>query len=216
MKKIVILMFVTASMITASFAVPQLFEKTLTEAEVSVISNIVYTECVYANGEVDKADNSFLINAVVSEDDICNVKIGQKAVITGKGFGGHQYNGTVHSISDTARKQNHGSSEKTVVDIQLIVDNPDQNMRKGNTAEIEIFTSDEKNIFIIPYEAVYQEDDGTEYVYIYSDGIAVRKNIKTGLELSDGIEVISGISDNDQILISDTNIQNGNYIKVVK
>ena len=87
MKKIVILTVVTVVMVFSSIIIPKLFEKTLTRAEITAMSNIIYTEYVNATGEVDSNENGFIVNAVVSEDDISKVKIGQSVVISGKGFG---------------------------------------------------------------------------------------------------------------------------------
>ena len=66
------------------------------------------------------------------------------------------------------------------------------------------------------YKAVRQDKDGTEYVYVFRDGVAVRKDIVTGLELSDGIEVLSGLLPEDKVLMSQEEIENGNYVKVVE
>lgn len=216
MKKIVILAVVTVVMVFSSIIVPKLFEKTITRAEITAMSNIIYTEYVNATGEVDSNENGFIVNAAVSEDDISKVKIGQSVVISGKGFGDSEYTGTVDVISDIARKLQQSATGKTVVDVVITIENADEMIRKGNTAEVKIMISEQRQISVVAYKAVKQDEDGTEYVYVFCDGVAVRKNIVTGLELSDGIEVLSGLNPNDKVLTSQEELVNGNYVKVVE
>ena len=86
MKKIVILTVVTVVMVFSTVMIPRLFEKTLAKAEITAMSNIIYTEYVNATGEVDCNEEMFIVNAAVREDDISKVKIGQQVVISGKGL----------------------------------------------------------------------------------------------------------------------------------
>ena len=53
-------------------------------------------------------------------------------------------------------------------------------------------------------------------MFMYSVMESVRKDIVTGLELSDGIEVLSGLLPEDKVLMSQEEIENGNYVKVVE
>ncbi len=180
------------------------------------MSNITYTDYVNATGEVDCNNNRFILNAVVKEEDISKVKIGQSAVITGKGFGGREYKGTVDVISDTARKLQQGVMGNTVVDVVILIEDNDEMIRKGNTAEVKIIVSEQRQISVVAYKAVHQDENGKEYVYVFRDGVAVRKDIITGLELSDGIEVLSGLAPDDKVLMPKDEIENGNYVKVVE
>lgn len=216
MKRIVILTIVTSVMVFSSIMIPKLYEKTLAKAEITAMSNITYTDYVNATGEVDCNNNRFIVNAVVKEEDISKVKIGQSAVITGKGFGGREYKGTVDVISDTARKLQQGVMGNTVVDVVILIEDNDEMIRKGNTAEVKIIVSEQRQISVVAYKAVHQDENGKEYVYVFRDGVAVRKDIITGLELSDGIEVLSGLAPDDKVLMLKDEIENGNYVKVVE
>lgn len=216
MKKIVILTVVTVVMVFSTVMIPRLFEKTLAKAEITAMSNIIYTEYVNATGEVDCNEEIFIVNAAVREDDISKVKIGQQVIISGKGFGDREYNGTVDVISDTARRLQQGATGNTVVDVVVTIEDKDEMMRKGNTADVKIIISEQRQISVVAYKAVRQDKDGTEYVYVFRDGVAVRKDIVTGLELSDGIEVLSGLLPEDKVLMSQEEIENGNYVRVVE
>ena len=47
---------------------------------------------------------------------------------------------------------------------------------------------------LVPYEAVLQDDVGTEYVYLYESGRAVRRDVITGEEYETGIAITEGLA----------------------
>ena len=53
----------------------------------------------------------------------------------------------------------------------------------------------------MPYSAVLQDESG-EYVYVYYDGRALKRNVKTGRELENGYEIVSGIDASSIVITS--------------
>lgn len=64
-----------------------------------------------------------------------------------------------------------------------------------------------EELLTIPYEAVGQDSNQQEYVYVYSKGRPVRKNITTGKELLHTVEVTKGLGITDIVLLEPENIQ---------
>lgn len=155
-----------------------------------------------------------IVSAFVSEKNISRVETGQTVRITGSGFGGKVYDGVVEEISSAAKKQYVGTAQDTVVETKIRFLNADENIRAGYTAKVRILTSEQKKLSVIPYESVNADDSGNEFVYVFKSGLAVRRDIKTGLELPDGVEVVSGISPDEYILSSDDSVVDGGYIKI--
>lgn len=214
MKKIILLSAIALFGAAGALSAPEIYMKTLPSASVAAVSNIVYREHIRANGKVAVKNASAVVNAAVSEDDISLVCEGQPVLIYGRGFG--KYSGTVSSVADSARTLNSGGGSETVVDVQISFDAYDSSIKDGFSAQTEIYIDDEKEVLVVPYDAVNQDENGAEYVCVFRDGIAVRRDIETGIELSEGIEVISGISEYDKILTSDKQIADGQYVKVVE
>ncbi len=83
--------------------------------------------------------------------------------------------------------------------------------------EAEIFTTGQKKLsggvnvklsvvsnavadqLLIPYDAVYYED-GQAYVYVYTDGKAVRRDVETGLFNEDQIAITQGLNAGDAVI----------------
>ena len=116
-------------------------------------------------------------------------------------------------ISDYATTVQKGSYSQTVVEVKIAINNPDDNLKAGYTANAKIMLSEPITMTVVPYEAVNQDDKG-EYVYILEENKAVRRYVTTGYELSDGIEVTSGLSSGDYVITVDENYSDGKVVLV--
>lgn len=155
------------------------------------------------------SEGDLIINVQVPENKIFKVKVGQPVEITGSGLDDKRYYGYVESISSSAKKVYAGTNQETVVDVTVSINNLDEKMKSGFSTKVRIITEPKKQIQVVPYESVMQDDTGKEYVYVFSKGFAVRKDIQTGIELGQGVEVVSGLN-TDEIVISTPNDIKGN------
>ena len=148
---------------------------------------------------INKNNASSIVTAKISKDHISDVKIGQSAKITGTAFN-KEYTGKVREISDTAKQNADGTSSKTA-DVKIAIDNPDDNLMSDiDSAKAQILKSSDAKGIVVPYEAVMQDDNNIEYVYIYSAQSVSKRDIKTGRELENGFEVLSGIKKGEMIV----------------
>lgn len=153
------------------------------------------------------------VKVAVNESKIAKVKEGQPATITGIAFDGHEYTGRVKQIYPEARKQYIGTTQETVVDVVISLDNPDNHIKTGFTAKAQIETEKPKKLRVLPHEVISQDDEG-EFVYAYSGGVAIRRNVVTGEEFSGGTEILSGINDNELIISCPSKIKgDGDYVR---
>ncbi len=215
MKRIAVMCFITSLAVSGAFISSYIYEANLPQAYTAAVSDIVFAENVIASGEVVSLDGTLKINAVINEKNASKVKAGQSVTISGNGFG--EYSGTIEKVSDNARHLANGLTEETVVDIQAGFDDEYDlsEIRSGYTASLKINISDKKNIRVVPYKAVHTDKNGLNYLYIFRDGMSVRKNVVTGCETSEGTEIISGINKNDIILVSDNNsLSDGCFVNI--
>lgn len=157
--------------------------------------------------------NSLVVSAAVSENDIARVQEGQRVLFRCAAYPNDVFTGTVSRIASAARNQYNGAVLETVVDILVEPDSADERLRSGLSADIEIQLSDTRKICVVPYSAIGQDEAG-EFVYVYENGEAVRRNIFTGAEFSDGTEVIKGVTAQDVIFSSPEEIAGRSYIRI--
>ncbi len=153
------------------------------------------------------------ITAAVSELDIAKIELGQDVMFTPAAYLDEVFFGKVTGIASAAHSQYNGAVLETVVDMRITPNVPDKRFKSGLSADVSVILSDEKEIITLPYSAIEQDEQG-EYVYVYENGMAVRRNILTGEEFSDSTEIRSGVSREDEIFADPKAVAGKKYIRV--
>lgn len=139
----------------------------------------------------------------IREKYLPQVKVGQKAEISGIAFAREKYSGTLSYLATSAHQQLSGTSGETVVDAVITLDanQADTSLRVGLNAKAAILVDTEENVLLIPYTCIGQDEEGREFVYRYdSDGYARRQYITCTLDSTNGALVVSGISAGDRVV----------------
>ncbi len=119
--------------------------------------------------------------------------LGQPAEIV---ISGKNYTGTVSKINHVAEANSSGTP---MVAARVHIDNPDENIFLGIDAKLNILTASEKNVLQAPVEAVNVDSQG-EFCYVIENGILAKKYVKTGISSESYIQIIDGLSENQEIV----------------
>ena len=133
------------------------------------------------------------VSISISKYDLEKLKVGQKATVT---IGGMVYDGEVSKIDKMATKNASGAA---VVNADIKITNPDENIFLGVEAKISVSTSKSEGALLVPYSAVNSDMDGN-FVYAVENGIIVKKPVQTGISSDLNIEILEGLGEGDQIL----------------
>ncbi|MDD4834606.1 MAG: efflux RND transporter periplasmic adaptor subunit, partial [Lutispora sp.] len=77
----------------------------------------------------------------------------------------------------------------------------------------KIITAESQNTLLINEKAVF-EHEGKSYVFVNKDGTAKMTQIEKGLESEEQIEVIKGLQEGEEVILSpDESIEEGNKIQ---
>ena len=200
-----------ANLSTAVALIPEKVTADCSGRVISTAADGAAVESGYSIATVAPSD-SLVISAAVSENDIARVCEGQSVVFRCAAYPDEIFTGKVSRIASAARSQYNGAVLETVVDIQVKPDEEDERLKSGLSADIEVQLSDPHMICVVPYNAIGQDDAG-EFVYVYEDGKAVRREIFTGAEFSDGTEVIKGVSAGEELFYSPEEIEGRSFIR---
>ena len=123
--------------------------------------------------------------------------------VSGTAFSKSTYPGTVTYISPSARQQYVGSVSETVVDATVTLDpsSLDDSLRMGLSAKASVVVNSQDDALIVPYDCILQDENNKEFVYVYQEGRALRRDIVTGEGFSDGCLVSSGLSRGDRVVM---------------
>lgn len=180
-------------------------QKALRDAKLySPISGIVSAQAAIVPGQnvtssdliaqvVDFSENWFW--ADIDENDIGSISIGQEAEVTLNSFGDKVFTGVVKSIVPQTKKSDSGA---TVVVVKILLQKPDSLLVNGLNGQVNIVTSRKEDVLIIPQSAIIGENE----VLVKKGEKFEKKKLELGIMSDTDAEVVSGLSESDEIVIN--------------
>ena len=151
----------------------------------------------------------------VSEVDVVQLAIGQKAVVNVDALADRPQQGHVVEIATSGRKDATQGTIRFAVKIAL--DDPDPALRPAMTAKVDILTATRKDALTVPIQAVVKRTlsaDGKEVrgvaakgleesdvVYLIEDGKAVVRKVETGISDELYVEITSGLTQGEEVVV---------------
>lgn len=129
----------------------------------------------------------------VTKYDLDKIALSQKATVT---IGGKEYEGEVSKINKMAQKNDSGAA---VVGTEIKILNPDSDVYLGVEAKVVIETGESKDTILVPVTAVNVDSTG-EFVYAIENNMVVKKQVETGISSDTLTEILSGVSEGDQLI----------------
>lgn len=150
--------------------------------------------------------------ADVDEADIGGVKEGQRVTFTVDAFPDDVFGGNVTQVRKEA------TTESNVVTYEVVISAPNKDLKllPGLTANVTVFTAERNGVLTIPSKALrfapnttlltneqsVEDCDAKTKVWTYDGKTFRAKGIETGLNGGTTVEVTSGLSEGDEIVVS--------------
>lgn len=139
-------------------------------------------------------------DVLVSE--IAKIKVGSKVEISHEDLGVTGVKGTVRKIHPQAfSKVSDLGIEQKRIKIEIAMEEKLKGLRPGYDLDLKVIVNSQKGALLIPESAVF-EMNSKKYVFVNQDNIAVLREIKTGLESKNQMEVIEGLEEGEQVVLS--------------
>jgi len=179
----------------------------------------------------------------VDENDIVSLAKGQTAEIEVDALLGQSVKGVVYEIASSANVAAAGTTEqKTEFEIKISITDPPKTLRPGMTASADIITKVNDNALSVPLQSVavrtvdqltlkgekrkdaegrYKADrEGfVEIVFVIEKGKAVAKQVETGIQSDDLIEILKGLDEGAEVVSGSyraisKDLENGSVVAV--
>jgi HlyD family secretion protein len=189
----------------------------------------------------DLSDMEAQVN--VDENDIVFVKTGQEAEVEVDALPGQELKGVVREIANSANATGQGTSDqKTEFEIKIGIVDPPSTLRPGMTATADVLTRTNDNALSVPIESVVvrtvdqlmmpgetrkdaesrytpDKDGFVEMVFCIDGGKAIAKQVKTGIQSDELIEILDGLKEGDEVITGSyraisKDLQNGAAVTV--
>jgi HlyD family secretion protein len=91
----------------------------------------------------------------VNENDVVNVKLGDKAEVKIDAYGDRKFHGTVYQIANTGKTTGSGTQEEvTNFEVKIRIEDTDVTLKPALSCTAEIHTNEVKDVVAVPMQAV--------------------------------------------------------------
>ncbi|MDH5764486.1 MAG: efflux RND transporter periplasmic adaptor subunit [Gammaproteobacteria bacterium] len=136
------------------------------------------------------------ILAEVFENQVDWVKLGQLADVSLSYKPGQQWEGKVEYIYPTL------DPVTRTLKVRLQFDNPEEALKPNMYAHVSIYGGAKENVLMIPREAMIRTGQEVRVILGLGEGKFTPREIKTGIESGDWVEVIDGLAEADKVVVS--------------
>jgi RND family efflux transporter MFP subunit len=139
-----------------------------------------------------------------------HLRKGMKALLSITSLGSENLEGKITLISPSV----DAATRTTTVEVGL--SNGKDELKPGMFAEVFIIEKEVVNALAIPKDALFKKD-GQTWVFVVEENVAVRTPVILGLENDTHFEVVQGLSEGEEIVVSGGNtLQDGDKVSVVR
>lgn len=159
-------------------------------------------------GKVKDVSDVFAVMQV-DESDLQYIKVGNMVSVKLSGDEKMAFAGTITLIDPSANADSRAFSCK------VKINNAEKKLLPGNYVMVSANSDMKKKVAVIPVKALMGTEDGY-FVYRVVNGAAKKTMVTTGEIIQNKVQIITGISLEDQVITSNLNqIQGGDAVKVV-
>jgi RND family efflux transporter MFP subunit len=133
--------------------------------------------------------------ANVPADRLAAVRVGQRADVTAEGSGA-RLAGEVIAVAPAVDPATNAATAR------VRVANPAHALKVGMFAVARIAIGEHKGALTVPPSAVAKTEAGEAAVYVVANGVAQRTPVKLGLETQEAVEILSGVTEGQEVLTS--------------
>lgn len=164
-----------------------------------IARNVEPGQTIATSDAVLVLSDRLIVKASVDETDIGQVRLNEPASITLDAYPNDAVAGTVTHIAYEAKTVNN----VTTYEVDVLPARVPEFMRSGMTANVTFLVAEQKDLVLLPAEAVKQEDNGASVLVPDPSGRtpAIRRPVETGLSDGKRLEVVSGVQAGDTVLV---------------
>lgn len=136
----------------------------------------------------------------VNELDIPKINIGDNVLIVFDAFPDEKFEGEVYkmnksSLSDSANLQ--------VFPVYIKLNKKIEKIKPGMSADANIIVSEHKNVLAVPINSIQKKEDKILVKVLKEKNNIEEVEVKVGITTLDYVEIVSGIKENDNIIIDE-------------
>jgi RND family efflux transporter MFP subunit len=139
-----------------------------------------------------------VVKAQVDEQDVINVMVGQRALISGEDFPGRTLTGIVTNVGAVVVAANQAGNSAKNVETTISLQQEYSFLRTGMSCDVDIVTGEARHALVVPLAAVMDVGD-KHYVFVVSGKTVHKVEVHKGLASDTDVVITSGLRAGESI-----------------
>ena len=139
--------------------------------------------------------SSVYVSAPMDEVDSARIRTGLPTRVTIDSFRDRHFAGQVSRVAPYVLDL---EAQNRTIEIEVELQEPDELPLPGTSADVEVILTSRQNVLRIPTATLIEGDR----VLLFEEGVLVERQVSTGLRNWDFTEILSGLSEEDQVVTS--------------
>jgi multidrug efflux pump subunit AcrA (membrane-fusion protein) len=184
-------------------------EATITAPFAGVITalNAEEGQTVGSNGVVNLVSNDLEIRVDLDENNLADLELGQRAVLSSAAFGGKSFDGKLTNIG-AAVDQSRG-----IVTVKITPADPPDWLRPGQTVNVNLVTNEKMDRLVVPATAVVRQGSRS-VVRVVENGHVAEMPVATRPVVPQGIPIAVGLTESDEVVVNGADVEVGQAVRV--
>ena len=190
-------------------AVQQSKEATITAPFAGVITalNAEVGQTVGSNGVVNLVSHDLEIRVDLDENNLADLELGQRAVLSSSAFGGRSFDGKLTNIGAAV------DESRGIVTVKITPDDPPDWLRPGQTVNVNLVTNEKIDRLVVPATAVLRQGSRSVVRAVENDHVA-EKPVATRPVVPQGIPIAAGLTESDEVVVNGADVEVGQRVRV--
>ena len=164
-------------------------------------------QTVGSNGVVSLVSDHLEIRVDLDENNLADLELGQRAVLSSSAFGGKSFDGKLTDIGAAV------DEARGIVTVKITPDHPPDWLRPGQTVNVNLVTNEQVNRLVVPPSAVVRQGSRS-VVRVVENGHVEEQPVITRPAVAQGIPVGAGLSESDDVIVDGGNVKVGQAVRV--
>jgi RND family efflux transporter MFP subunit len=134
------------------------------------------------------------VHASVLESEIGKMQVGREVDLKFSAYPGKAFKGKVSAISPIVNPE--FKTCKVFIDVK----NPEEELKPGMHAEVEIAAEIHKNKLLVPQDSILTRSQ-RKLLFVVEEGLAKWRYVEIGLENEDFAEILDGLEAGEQVIV---------------
>ncbi len=158
------------------------------------------------------ASDGNVIEAQVDAGDSARVVLHQPVVLSSDAWPELQWNSTVDWIAPAITLREKTSNSFA---IRISLGDSAPRLLLGQQLDVELELDSRQGVLFLPLQALLEPVDDTYFVFTIERGVATRKKVETGLITIDYVEILSGLVENEAVIVlSGSSPKEGDLVEI--